>query len=122
MATRVTEIQVKAIMDTAVEVDDITPFLTGANLLVTEKLTSSGLEDELLAEIERWLAAQMVSLSPKSRQVSREKIGDVDVSYSGQFGKGLESTSYGQMVLALDTTGIMKDVGKRQARINVIEE
>ncbi len=121
METRVSEVQVKAIMDQSVDIDEITPFLRGANLLVTEKLSKSGMDSNLLGEIERWLTAHMMSLSPRFREVSQEKIGDVSVSYTGQFGKSFESTSFGQMVLMLDASGILKNLDKKQASINVIK-
>ena len=112
---RVTEMEVQAILDESVSVDDITVFITGANILVTKKMASSGLDDDQLKEIERWLTAHMMSMSVRARATSKEKVGDVSVEYAGQFGKGLEATPYGQMVLALDTTGTMTNLGKKKA-------
>ena len=100
---RTTEAEVKAILDTALTEDELSPFLTAANLIVTSVVANEGYTPEHLAEIERWLAAHLVAI--RDPRLMSQKIGDADAVYAGftQFGKGLEFTSYGQQVLLLDT-------------------
>jgi len=118
MAVRVTAAEVKAIMDGCTVLDDtVDVFIISANLTVTKMLGSdTTIGDTLLKEIERWFAAHMIA-STIDRTTVTEKIGDVSVKYTGEFGKKLEATPYGQMVLQIDTSGKMAKLGKKAASI-----
>jgi hypothetical protein len=94
-------IAASAIVDSVFENDTITPAT-------------------ILTEIECWLTAHMVA-SSLFKTATVEKVGDAEIRYSGIFGKGLESTPYGQMVLVLDTTGKMANSGKRSASIYAVK-
>jgi hypothetical protein len=72
-----------------------------------------------LKEIERWLTAHMISIS-RERQTLKEEAGTVSVTYAGSFGEGLKATSYGQTVLALDTTGKMASLSGKAVSIYAI--
>lgn len=103
MANRATETEVKEIINTDLTEDQITPFLKSANILVTEVLSDEGYSDNLLKEIERWLAAHFVAI--RDPQIAREKIGDVDVIYHGKSDLGLNHTPYGQQAMIMDYNG-----------------
>lgn len=119
MALRTNATDVLAIMDTDLSEREVSPFITPANLIVTSKLSSSGLSDELLTEIEKWLSAHLASCL--SRSVGKEKIADMEITYDGfKPGQGLESTIYGSQVLLLDTTGTLGDLGKKRAYLETI--
>jgi hypothetical protein len=111
MANRVTEAEVETLLDVDSDID-VDSFITTANLLVTQVLTGSGLSDELLAEIEKYLSAHMLESHPRLRQLTQEKFGDAAQSFAGKFGEGLKATAHGQMVLILDTSGRFEKVGK----------
>lgn len=103
MAQRVSDVDVKAIIDTSV---DTQPFIVMASLLVNRHLGSQGLDYALLRELERWLAAHFVCIrDPRYVQVKTE--GDAFTYEHGKMGQGLSATSYGQQVIALDPTGIL---------------
>jgi len=108
MATRATEAEVKAIIDTDRTVEQVTPFLKVANLLVTDMLTDQEYSDSLLKEIERWLAAHFVAI--RDPRTVREKIGEAEDTYQGKFGEGLSGTSYGQQVMLLDYKGVLAEI------------
>ena len=116
---RTTEAEVKQIIDTALVEDELSPFLTAANLIVTSALGAAGFVDAHLAEIERWLAAHLVAI--RDPRLMSQKIGDADATYAGftQFGKGLEFTAYGQQVLLLDTSGKLAAIQNAKRRIEV---
>ena len=120
---RTTETNVKAILDGyTADITTITPFLTAANLWVTQVFEGDGtLTDALLAEIEKWLTAHMVSCTIH-RTASKEALGDASVSYTGYWSKNLESTSYGQMVLMLDVTGKAGRMGKLAASMYAVKD
>ena len=90
------------------------------NKVFSDGADAAAIGDDLLKEIERWLTAHMIS-SSRLRTVNKEKVGDVDVTYTGKFGEGLSMTEYGQMVLQLDPTGRMQRVGKQDISITAIE-
>lgn len=117
---RTTKDAVKQIINTSLGDSVIEALIDSANLMVTNVLGSSELGSSTLTEIERWLTAHLISISWE-RQATDEKLGEASIKYAGVFGEGLKSTTYGQMVLMLDTSGLMANVGKRSARIRAIE-
>jgi hypothetical protein len=120
MANRVTYTDVKAIMDGCTTADaTVTIFITSANTLLNN--TSTGLSEETLTEIEKWLAAHLIA-STVFRTTADEKVGDASVTYTGKWGMKLESTPYGQMVLLLDSTGLLATAGKMAAKIYAVKE
>lgn len=111
MAARVSDAEVREIMDT--EVSDLSAFITAANLTVDRRLKGQGLQDDELKEIERWLAAHLATA--KDPRVSKESIGDASSTYQGGSGLGLDSSRYGQMVQSLDPTGRLVVLDKKKA-------
>jgi len=116
MANRVTDEDVKKIISTTI---DTTPFITPANLIVTDRLSGEGLGDPLLKEIERWLAAHLVAI--RDPVYKTEKTGDASATVFAEGGKGLDATPYGQQVKVLDITGKMATLGQKAAKLEVID-
>jgi hypothetical protein len=114
---RVNDAEVRLIIDIDTSITDLTPFITIANLLVTDKLGASSLSVELLKEIERWLAAHFVAM--RDQRVKSESIGGISTVYTGTTGQGLFSTLYGQTAMTLDTTGILTQCGMKRASFDV---
>jgi hypothetical protein len=110
---RVTATEVLAIMDGVTLTDpQVEPYITAAELFIN-KIFAGNTEvgEDLLTEVEKWFTAHMIAVT-KFRTASKEKVGDADVTYTGKWGEGLSSTSYGQMVLLLDTSGLITKAGK----------
>jgi len=113
--------EVKEILDSCT-LDDyvITAFITAANALVTKILgTDTTIGATLLKEIERWFTAHMIA-STLWRTTTKEKVGDASVQYTGEFKQNLSSTPYGQMVMQLDITGKMANIGKKAASMYAV--
>lgn len=72
-----------------------------ANLIVDQQLNDAGLNDELLEEIETYLAAHFAVKNPKVKN-------ELGIESNG---KGLDSTEYGQAALNLDVTNTLKVEG-----------
>lgn len=109
---RVTDTEVKTILETSI---DTTPFITTANIIVTDRLSGEGLDADLLAQIELYLSAHLATF--RDPRIKTEQIGAQQARAEYQMiaiGTGLDSTSYGQMVKMLDTTGIMATIGKKK--------
>lgn len=120
MAVRCSGDEVKEIIDTTLSASDIVPFITIANLVINEKLDGEGLSADFLKEIERWLSAHYVAI--RDPRLSKVKVDDIEETYFlGKGDKGLGSTPYGVQVLAMDTTGILKDLGKKKVIFTSID-
>ena len=119
---RTTADEVKLIMDNLTLSDPIIDsFILGANALVTKILgDDTTIGAVLLEEIERWFTGHMIA-STRHRSTIKEKIGDASVEYTGKFLENLSSTPYGQMVMQLDITGKMSNIGKRAASIYAVK-
>lgn len=119
MAVRVSATEVKLIMSNSTIADaTVDAFIVAANEVVnsvfgTDVVTS-------YVEIEKWFAAHLLA-STIMRMTSEEKVGDAMVKYIGKYESGLNSTPYGQMVMLLDTTGLMSKLGKQAASIYAIK-
>ena len=124
---RVTATEVKEIMDNCPLSDAIVgTYIDIASAYINKVFDvepdddSDGTFTDDYVEMERWLAAHMIATT-RFRQASEEKIETVSVKYTGYWSKGLESTSYGQMVLMLDTEGKIAAAGKRAATIYAVK-
>jgi len=104
--TNVTDVRV--VITTSLSDSQVTSFITDANLIVTSKFTGVVIDDDLLEAIEKWLTAHLIAMSQK-RQLSDQKVADTSIKYAGKFGLYLEHTTYGQMVIFLDSTNTMVD-------------
>jgi hypothetical protein len=109
---------VKQILDNSALSDTIVDaYIVGANALVNDILGTG--TSTLLTEIEKWLTAHMISCT-RERMAKREAAGGASIEYTGVYGENLSSTSYGQMVMTLDTTGAMAALGGKSVEIYAI--
>lgn len=125
MAALVTADEVKEIMDDTTIPDAlINVCITGADAL-TDIVFSGDTEvgTVLLKEIQRWLTAHMVASTPNYRTVSKEKVGDAEVTYTGKWDVNLLSTTYGQMAIQLDISGKLQKYssGKTGATLRAVK-
>lgn len=117
---RVTSAEVKLILPDSELTDPVlTAFITSASHLVDEVLVNY-LPVSLLAEIEKWLTAHMIS-STVERMATREGAGGAEIYYTGKYGQGLTATPYGQMVLSLDPSGRMAALGGKSVSMIAIK-
>ena len=121
MANRTNSIDVLQILDGCTLGDTVVDaYISTANAVVTDVLgDDTDLSTALKEAVEQWLAAHMIA-STLWRTTAKEKVGEVWVEYTGSWSEGLSGTSYGQMVLQLDTTGKMAALGKRAVKIHAI--
>lgn len=113
---------VKNILDETTLSDDIlTAYVNSANVFVTAALTGKGLGDAVMEEIEKWIAAHMITIT-RERVAREEGAGGAYIKYAGEWGAGLASTSYGQMAINLDTSNTLQALseGKRIATSRAI--
>lgn len=111
---------VRLIFETPMSDPQLDAFMKSAVRLVQDELSTAGLAAETLDDIAKYLTAHFASAVTPS--TLRERVGrDYEMWRTGEFGDGLKSTMYGQIVLTLDTSGILQSAGKKQKiRFNVI--
>ena len=112
---RVTDEEVKEIFDTDIA---LTPHITVANQLVDKHLQGQGIDEDMLKEIERWLAAHFAAI--QDPRATSESISDLSESYDMQKGLMLDATQYGQQAKVLDSSGKLAELGQKTASIKVI--
>ncbi len=114
---RATEAEVKAIIDTELTEEQVSPYLRTAAVYLDDVLANEGYGEAMLTEIETWYAAHLVAI--RDPRVKSESEGDKSTSYHGSSGMGLEHTPYGQQVLRLEHKGILATIDKGQGDAEV---
>lgn len=118
-AFRVTEDEVEALFDFVESSIDLVPFMAAAYYTVNQHLQDSIDNEDLLKEIERWLAAHFLAI--RQKQTSKEAIsGAISETYEGKYDLGLNFTRYGQQAMILDPTGKLSKLGTDKAGANII--
>ena len=114
--------EVRVVIDTDLTDTDVDSFIEIADKLVADHLDSTSLDSATKKEIERWLTAHLITVS-RNRLASSEKVGDASIQYADakMLGKGLDSTSYGQMVKILDTSHTFEKIDKKEIIIKAVE-
>jgi len=110
---RTTSDDVRAIIEVDASIS-LDAFISAATSLVDEIATDSGHSAERLALIETWLAAHFYTVRDP-RPVS-EAAGSVSTTYQSRVDLGLATSHYGQMAMALDTSGLLRSIasGRRK--------
>lgn len=118
MRTNVTD--VKLIIDTQLADPNIEAYIGTASNFVDNALIGTASEDSLTI-IEKWLTAHLIA-STQERMATEEGAGGAYIKYAGVFGQGLKSTSYGQMAISLDMSGVLNNIaaGKKSVSITAI--
>lgn len=116
---RCTPAEVKEILDDSSLSDAIVLAYIGSASTLVSNVLGSG-QTVQLKEIERWLTAHMITVS-RERMAKKEEAGGAKIEYIGDYGRGLDSTPYGQMVIALDQTGALALVMYRSAKVTAIK-
>lgn len=119
MAT-VTATEVKEIIATDLADATVDVFITAADRIVDVQLADKGIADATLKEVKRWLAAHLVSVRVPQARLESLDLGDLSESYGGEYGRGLASSLYGQMALALDPSGTLAAQGKESAELRAL--
>ena len=121
MAVRTTSAKVLQILDgCTVDGSVVDVFIATASRVLDSVFASdTTMTADQLIDIETWLAAHMIACT-LHRQASQEQVDDASIKYTGFWSKDLESTSYGQMVKVIDTSGKMANAGKKLASMTAI--
>lgn len=94
------------------EDDDLEPFITTANEIVTEVCEPAGYSDSRLELIERWLSAHFYAILRPER-ASEGISGAVNESAMHKVDLAFNQTRYGQQAMLLDTEGGLAELNKQ---------
>lgn len=117
---RTTAAEVKQIMPD-IELTDVLveAYIKAANTWLNKIMNLSGLGEEILTEIERWVTAHLITVT-RERQAKKEGAGGAFIEYAGDFGEGLKSSSFGQTAIMLDTSGRLAAAGKQSIMMKAL--
>jgi len=109
---RVSQEDVRIILNTSLSDDAVYEYVSIANSIVTDELGGASMSEARLTLIEQWLTAHLIAIT-QERMGIKERLGEAEITYMGAFGKGLQSTPYGQTVAMLDTSSTLSSLGKK---------
>lgn len=120
---RATDADVRALVEMQASTST-TLFITTASVMATEYLEGKGLSEELLTQLEIYLAAHFAVLAVERGGLTRDTMGQSTSGFNATNNRlqGLSSTRFGQTALLLDSTGSLKDTnpGSRNALFRVV--
>ncbi len=119
MGIRVTDHEVQLILGSE-SGTDVQIYIDVASRLVDEVFSGSSLSTKRLADIELYLAAHLGALTEEGGGVTLQRTGQSSIQYAQLQGDDLKLTRFGQIALALDTTGVLKASVKDKARLQFI--
>lgn len=82
-----------------------------ANLYVDTHLATAGHTEPVLEKIELYLAAHILALVEERGGLKGGKMSDASEFLADVYSAGFQSTRFGQLALALDTTGTLARLG-----------
>lgn len=123
MAVLATYSDVQNLMqDTTIDSTYITNILTTVDRILTKVYEYYGgvIGDDLLTEIQKYYAAHIIA-STTQRITSEEKVGEAQIKYIGKWDVGFNATPYGQLLLALDISGLIAKSAMKAASIYAVK-
>lgn len=105
------------------ELDDstINMLIEDAAFEVDDRLGNTDMSEQRLERIERYLAAHFVSIGP-DRQIESGGSQSSSVTFTGEFGEGLKSTTFGQRAIELDTSGTLNSLSTPSASFHIPDD
>ena len=97
----------------------LTEHIGVAHRLIDDLLSTKGLLETRLKDIERYLSAHFAALFDKDIMSAEKKIGNAETEYylTNAIGKYLDLTVWGQMARLLDTSGTLAAIGSEDIEI-----
>ena len=107
--TKTTVDEVKKIIETDLEDDDVTSYIESTYAFLDNVLSTKLTDGALLTRIHQWVTAHFLA-STREQQLSSAEAGSAKAKFQGMTGMRLESTHYGQNAMVMDTTGTLTDL------------
>lgn len=119
MSTSISPIEVMTIIpETELDFMAIQAFIDTADVFLTTCGVTDDSESALNEQLVLWMTAHLI-VSTVERQAILEKAGSVEQRFANIYGRNLYSTSYGQMVVQLDVSGILRKLAAERKVIQI---
>lgn len=114
----VTPAMVKLIIPTT-ELEDtsIQAFITSSERFLASAGVEAVVDVNIFDELTKWLTAHFIT-STVERLALSEKAGPTEQKFANVYARNLSSTPYGQTVITLDPSGILKQLSATRKVIN----
>lgn len=125
-ANRTNTAQVKEVFVTSLTDPRLQALIDMAHRLCDGALSDKGLSESQLSDIEVYLSAHLAAVSDRTSLLAGNaeeiKVGESTMKFesSSFFGGRLNSTTYGQQAILLDTTGTLATLGKPRAQFRTV--
>lgn len=118
---RATDADVRALVEMRSEVST-TPFITSASVYAGQFLAGKGLSEELLTQLEIYIAAHFAVLAVERGGLLKDTMGESSSTYKQPSNrlKGFESTGFGQAAITMDPSGTLSQASLLDAQFQVI--
>ena len=115
----ITPAKVKLIIpETELTDSTIQAFITSAERFLYSTGVATSVDVTILEELIKWLAAHFIT-STVERMALTEKAGPTEQKFANVYSRNLASTPYGQTVITLDPSGILKQLSATRKLINM---
>lgn len=132
MARRTTSELIAEIIELDPNITNLDPFILAASILVDRVQVAAEADDLLLPAtdddadretiletIETWLGAHFYAM--RDPRATHEGVGSVQETYQSKVDLGLRLSHYGQMAIALDTTGTLAAIADGRAAVRTVQ-
>lgn len=115
----ITPAMVKLIIpETELTDNTIQAFITSAERFLYSAGVATSVDVTILEELTKWLTAHFIT-STVERMALTEKAGPTEQKFANVYSRNLASTPYGQTVITLDPSGILKQLSATRKLINM---
>ena len=104
--------RVRGIIETGLTDAQISQYMETAEVMLLNAFRDKVIDTVTREELKVWLTAHYIAVT-RQRVSTKEAAGGASIEYAGVYGAALESTPWGQTVMALDTTGALKATLKK---------
>jgi len=118
---RVTEEQVKQVAGAEDEDADASQAIEVATLLTTEELSSAGLSEARLQQVELYLAAHFLTLTTREGPLASQTVDNSSERYHNIYTAGLRSSRFGQQAVLLDTSGVLARIAAKSENLDRLD-
>jgi len=132
VARRTTSELIAEIIELDPNITNLDPFILAASILVDRVQVAAEADDLLLPAtdddadretiletIETWLGAHFYAM--RDPRATHEGVGSVQETYQSKVDLGLRLSHYGQMAIALDTTGTLAAIADGRAAVRTVQ-
>lgn len=108
--------------DSSLSESYVNSILTTVDLVLTNVFLyyEGTISTDILTQLQKYYAAHIIASTTK-RLGTEEQIGDARIKYIGKWGTGFDATPYGQILVGIDPSGLIKKTALKAASIYAVK-